>query len=223
MEPSLTSCNIDDLVKPRPGRPGSERPNSDGEQKQRLACAMAREIHERGYGAVTIEQIALRASASKTTFYRHFDDKRECFAYGMAFCGERLLDAVSTTLQRESSSTTGLNRTLKTYVRTISMAPDFAFSYLIEIASAGPEALALRGKYLKRFASEIASWHSTLGDALPEGARALSDPEAQMLAVTIHECVCARAFACGIETLEDYVPELERVVGALTVGMFELQ
>lgn len=47
-------------------------------QRQRLFAATARALAEHGYAELTVEQILKEAGVSRTTFYEHFNNKREC-------------------------------------------------------------------------------------------------------------------------------------------------
>ena len=41
---------------------------------------------EKTYAATTITDIVARAHISRTTFYKHFDDKRACFDAAIDYC-----------------------------------------------------------------------------------------------------------------------------------------
>lgn len=59
----------------------------------RLALAALDLFAERGYEATTVIQIAERAGLTKSTFFRHFPDKREVLFGGTAMAG-RLVDEI---------------------------------------------------------------------------------------------------------------------------------
>ena len=59
----------------------------------RLAVAALDLFAERGYEATTVIQIAERAGLTKSTFFRHFPDKREVLFGGTALSG-RLIDEI---------------------------------------------------------------------------------------------------------------------------------
>jgi AcrR family transcriptional regulator len=71
-------------------------PSSDRPQRQRIIDAMVESCAEKTYAATTITDIVARAHISRTTFYKHFEDKRECFDAAIECCiGE--LQAVAAT------------------------------------------------------------------------------------------------------------------------------
>ena len=55
-------------------------------QRQRILDAMIESCAEKTYPATTISDIVSRAHISRTTFYKHFGDKRACFDAAIDFC-----------------------------------------------------------------------------------------------------------------------------------------
>lgn len=93
--------------------------------RERLVTAALELFSERGYDQTTVTQIAERAGLTKSTFFRHFPDKRDVlaagqetlsrlFAAGIADAGEGVsaLDAVGAGLERAAGSMTEFNREL---------------------------------------------------------------------------------------------------------------
>ncbi|MBS2080443.1 helix-turn-helix domain-containing protein, partial [Mycobacterium tuberculosis] len=50
--------------------------------RERLVAAALDLFNERGYDETTVTQIAERAGLTKSTFFRHFPDKRDVLAAG---------------------------------------------------------------------------------------------------------------------------------------------
>ncbi|HEX5713777.1 MAG TPA: TetR/AcrR family transcriptional regulator [Solirubrobacterales bacterium] len=59
-------------------------------QRQRIIEAMLESCAEKTYAATTIADIVSRASISRTTFYKRFAGKRECFDATLDWCIEQL-------------------------------------------------------------------------------------------------------------------------------------
>jgi AcrR family transcriptional regulator len=91
--------------------------------KQRLVVAAVDLFTEQGYDATTVAQIAERAGVTKSTFFRHFPDKRELLVAGQetlsrllaegiaeAPAGASPLEAVAAGLERASSAMGPANR-----------------------------------------------------------------------------------------------------------------
>ncbi|WP_405780014.1 TetR/AcrR family transcriptional regulator [Streptomyces sp. NBC_00859] len=91
--------------------------------RERLVVAAVDLFTEQGYDATTVTQIAERAGVTKSTFFRHFPDKRELLVAGQETLSRLLtegiaeapgdagpLDAVAAGLERASSAMGPVNR-----------------------------------------------------------------------------------------------------------------
>src|ERR1700726_3986437 len=93
--------------------------------RERLVVAAVDLFTERGYDATTVAQIAERAGVTKSTFFRHFADKRELLVAGQETLSRLLaegtaeapanaspLEADAPGLKRASSAMGPMNREL---------------------------------------------------------------------------------------------------------------
>ena len=93
--------------------------------RERLVVAAVDLFSEHGYDTTTVAQIAQRAGVTRSTFFRHFSDKREVLVAGQetlsrlladgiaeAPVGAGPLDAVAAGLERASSEMGPMNREL---------------------------------------------------------------------------------------------------------------
>ncbi|MFI1912321.1 TetR/AcrR family transcriptional regulator [Nocardia sp. NPDC020380] len=93
--------------------------------RERLVIAAVDLFTEQGYDATTVTQIAERAGVTKSTFFRHFPDKRELLAAGQETLSRLLaegiseapdsatpLEAVGAGLERASNAMGPMNREL---------------------------------------------------------------------------------------------------------------
>jgi AcrR family transcriptional regulator len=93
--------------------------------RERLVMAAVDLFTEQGYDATTVAQIAERAGVTKSTFFRHFPDKRELLVAGQETLSRLLaegiaeappaagpLDAVAAGLDRASAVMGPMNREL---------------------------------------------------------------------------------------------------------------
>jgi AcrR family transcriptional regulator len=78
--------------------------------RERLVLAAVDLFAEQGYDATTVAQIAERAGVTKSTFFRHFPDKRELLVAGQETL--RTLEAVAAGLKRASDTMGPMNREL---------------------------------------------------------------------------------------------------------------
>src|SRR6478672_6077296 len=93
--------------------------------RERLVVAAVDLFTEQGYDATTVAQIAERAGVTKSTFFRHFPDKRELLVAGQEVLSRLLaegiaeapgaaspLEAVAAGLERASNAMGPVNREL---------------------------------------------------------------------------------------------------------------
>jgi AcrR family transcriptional regulator len=93
--------------------------------RERLVLAAVDLFTEQGYDATTVAQIAERAGVTKSTFFRHFPDKRELLVAGQETLGRLMaegiaeappeatpLEAVAAGLDRASGEMGPMNREL---------------------------------------------------------------------------------------------------------------
>lgn len=93
--------------------------------RERLVAAALDLFNEQGYDDTTVAQISERAGLTKSTFFRHFPDKRDVLAAGQEVIGRLLaegvaaapadttpLNAVCSGLRSAASAFTQLNRDL---------------------------------------------------------------------------------------------------------------
>lgn len=98
--------------------------------RERLVVAAVDLFTEQGYDATTVAQIAERAGVTKSTFFRHFPDKRELLVAGQETLSRLLtegiaeapddaspLEAVAAGLERASSTMGPMNRELAPRVK----------------------------------------------------------------------------------------------------------
>src|SRR5664280_1097670 len=63
--------------------------------RERLVVAAVELFTEQGYDATAVAQIAERAGVTKSTFFRHFRDKREVLAAGQDTLSRLLAEGIS--------------------------------------------------------------------------------------------------------------------------------
>ncbi|PPJ19204.1 TetR family transcriptional regulator [Nocardia nova] len=130
--------------------------------RERLVVAAVDLFTEQGYDATTVAQIAERAGVTKSTFFRHFPDKRELLvagqetlsrllAEGIAEAPDRAtpLEAVAAGLERASAAMGPMNRELaprlKAAVAASAELQERDALKSVGLAAAMAEALIARG------------------------------------------------------------------------------
>jgi AcrR family transcriptional regulator len=148
-------------------------------QCARLLEAVGRAVAEKGYAAATIDDIVRDAGVSKKTFYEHFHDKLDCFLAAYESASDDLYEHVRAAQDAAAASRAArpappappaappaarardsawLERThagIRAYLRWLAAEPALARVFLIEIAAAGPEALARRERLRDRYAERM--------------------------------------------------------------------
>ncbi|WP_436532993.1 TetR/AcrR family transcriptional regulator [Actinoplanes sp. HUAS TT8] len=130
--------------------------------RERLVLAAVDLFTEQGYDATTVAQIAERAGVTKSTFFRHFPDKRELLVAGQETLSGLLaegiaeapadagpLEAVAAGLERASSAFGPMNRDLgprlKAAVATSTELQERDALKSVSLAAAMTAALTARG------------------------------------------------------------------------------
>ena len=127
-------------------------------QRTRLLEAAGRAVAEKGYAAATIDDIVRGAGVSKKTFYEHFHDKLGCFLAAYEAASDELYEHVRAAQDSDAASSDWLARThagIHAYLRWLAAEPALARVFLIEVAAAGPEALARRERLRDRYAARM--------------------------------------------------------------------
>jgi AcrR family transcriptional regulator len=185
----------------------ADRSPTAAAQRERLMAATVELIGTRGYAATTISDLLAAAGVSRKAFYRHFEDKRECFlaAYDSIVAGaiERVTDAAGERSMREEPGA-GLEALFDHVIEN----PRFPRLVFVEIRATGPAGIARReqlvGAYerLLRGGLELTPGRGTIANPL---ARAYVGGVMNLLATR------ARNSARGLRPL---LPELRRWSGS---------
>ena len=79
-------------------------------RRQLILEAMVRVVGRQGYKATSVADVIAEADVSRTTFYKHFEDKHECFlaAYDMVI--ERVFAEVIDTATASKTGWPGCGR-----------------------------------------------------------------------------------------------------------------
>jgi AcrR family transcriptional regulator len=123
------------------------------EARARLLGAMAALVAEKGYAAVTIDDLARGARTSKRTFYDHFPDKQRCFLAAYAAASDSVYDLVEEAAAAGPPWRARLDTVIRTYLAALAARPEMTRVFHVEILAAGPEALDLHLRVNRRYAA----------------------------------------------------------------------
>jgi AcrR family transcriptional regulator len=105
---------------------------------QSILEAMIRVAGQEGYRGATVGDTIVEAGVSRTTFYKHFDDKEACFLAAYDFAAERVLAAVAAgCADRERPWTQRARLGLESLVDLLAGNPELARIVVVEATMAG--------------------------------------------------------------------------------------
>ena len=137
-------------------------PRWEPDARERFVTAALELFTDQGYDETTVAQIAERAGLTRSTFFRHFSDKREVLAAGQETLSRLLAEgiasappdatpmtAVAAGLDRAASAMTPFNRELgprlEAVIATSSELQERAVLKRVGMATAVADALRARG------------------------------------------------------------------------------
>ncbi len=126
----------------RPG-PGTSREDVEANQRERIFGAMVAAVAEHGYEATRVADVLELSGVSRNTFYKHFDNKLDCFLATMdavTLCGGS--NVISTYVEHEGPWDKRLTDGFEALTATLAAQPAAARLFYVESAAAGPEAVA---------------------------------------------------------------------------------
>jgi AcrR family transcriptional regulator len=110
-------------------------------RRQPILEAMIRVVGRKGYQAASVGDVVTEASASRSTFYKYFDDKHDCFLAAFELAAERIVAAALAGCNRAAGPWPEPTRGgLAAIVDLIARDPELARTAVVEAAAAGDEA-----------------------------------------------------------------------------------
>jgi AcrR family transcriptional regulator len=95
-------------------------------QRRRIIEAMVSSCAEKSYPATTISDIVSRASISRTTFYKRFSGKRDCFDAAIDFCIEEVRAVAGATRSDSDSAPEIVRKTTAAMLELMASRPALA-------------------------------------------------------------------------------------------------
>lgn len=120
-------------------------------QAERIIRALAAAAGERGYPAVTVAEIAARASISQATFYSHFADKHAALVAAIDSAGSQMLGVAMPAARRAPDWPNAIRAAVGGLCAFYAAEPDLARLATVEVYAAGPVALEHRDRRFEAF------------------------------------------------------------------------
>jgi AcrR family transcriptional regulator len=108
-----------------------------------------------GYARTTVGGIAAQAGVSRTTFYEQFESKEDCFRVAYDAVAGKLVEAIVASAAGIEDKRAQLRAGIDGYLRYCAEHPAAAATFIVEVHTAGAEALEQRHQVLKRFCEVV--------------------------------------------------------------------
>lgn len=117
-------------------------------QRARIIEAMLESCAEKTYAGTTIADIVSRASISRTTFYKRFAGKRECFDATLDWCVERLTTAIRESHAAGDAPAEAVRKGAAAMLELMAVQPALAQLAMGEAAAVDPDVIQRYRKLL---------------------------------------------------------------------------
>jgi AcrR family transcriptional regulator len=154
----------------RPRPTGGRPPFVAYSQAERIIRALAAAAGERGYPAVTVAEIAARASISQATFYSHFADKHAALVAAIDSAGAQMLGVAMPAARRAPNWSNAIRAAVGGLCAFYASEPDMARLASVEVYAAGPVALEHRDRRFEAFLALIEPGFSVAPETKPIAA-----------------------------------------------------
>ena len=171
-------------------------------RRQLILEAMVRVVGRKGYKATSVAEVIEEADVSRTTFYKHFEDKHECFLAAYDMVVERVLGEVIASCDGEQTWLERVRVGLATIVELFALDPELARTAIVEVAAAGADARQRHWNAIIRFTEFLED-----GKELA-GGRELPDNIALMAAGAVSGLIFDELLTGRAERLPELLPDL---------------
>ena len=123
---------------------------------ERIARAVAAVVAEKGYGAMSTDDIAARAAISLSTFYENFADKRDAVLAALEMSGAQIMALAGPAARRAGNWQQGVRALNEAMCAYFVAEPEMAELAMVGVYGAGPAALARRDRVIDSLAEMLA-------------------------------------------------------------------
>lgn len=140
-----------------------------------ILAAMIRVVGGKGYRETSVADVIEEAGTSRTTFYKHFDDKHECFLAAYDMLVEQVFAEVVASCDGRQPWLERVQRGLATIVERFAVDPKLARTAVVEVAAAGADARQRHWNAVARFTEYLEGGRELAGGReLPENISLMS-------------------------------------------------
>jgi AcrR family transcriptional regulator len=123
--------------------------------RERLLEAMLVTSGELGYETTTVQDVIDQAKTSRATFYKHFEDKEDCFAQAYHDASEWLYERMLGAAKRQPNWREGLRAAIAELLEFCAHQPEISKALVVEAHAAGGRALTQHNKLMERLSRAI--------------------------------------------------------------------
>ncbi len=189
--------------RPLPGRHQLPREFIAQHQRARIVNALALEVSEKSYRAVTVADIVKRAGIARNTFYENFSSKEDCFLAAQKSAMSTALSRVVEAAGEVDDWPRRVEAGLAAFLRYVAEEPALARTCMVDALAAAPTSVRYYEESLQAFISLF-----KLGrDVSPHG-RELPETIEEALIGGIFWILYQRLLVEEAEGIEALLPEL---------------
>lgn len=161
------------LRRPR-ARPSSTPNRLDGyDQAERILRALATVVAEKGYPAMTVGDIAARASISLSTFYAHFADKEEAMLAAVDSGSAQMLATTLPAFRRAPDWPHAVRGAFGSMLAFCAAEPEYTTLGAVDVYAAGRRALEQRDRVMEGMQALLAPGFERNPDVSPIASEAI--------------------------------------------------
>jgi AcrR family transcriptional regulator len=140
-----------------------------------ILAAMIRVVGSKGYKETSVADVIEATPTSRTTFYKYFDDKHDCFLAAYEMLVEQVFAEVVANCNGSQPWLERVEVGLETIVKLFALDPQLARTAVVEVAAAGAEARQLHWNAVSRFTAYLEDGRELAeGRELPENISLMS-------------------------------------------------
>jgi AcrR family transcriptional regulator len=189
----------------------------EASQRGRLLVAFVETAGEKGFNAVTIQDIVTRAGTAKRTFYEHFEDKDDCFREAFEVGSAGLVAAVVNAAEPIDDPIERIEAGVRAYLEYLSEHAVFSRFFLTAGPSANAELVELWISWVEALADVLVLWRAESRETNPEVPE-MTKLQAQAVLSAINEVARIAVVREGVESIPSITDELvELVIAMLTI------
>jgi len=180
---------------------------------ERILRALAAVVAEKGYQAMTVNDVASRASISLSTFYSHFADKEEAMLAAVDSGSAQMLATTLPAFRRASDWTHAVRGSLGAMFAFCAAEPDFTKLGAIDVYAAGPRVLERRDQVIEGMEALLAPGYEANPDASPIASEAIGG--------AIYAMIYEQVRRGDVQSLQELAPLATYVALAPFIGVEE--